>query len=106
MRRLAFLVLAFAACGPSKKNGGDDTKGDAAGGTPDAYTGPEGTVTGRVWMPNYGPGQVPQGQEIPVYGALVSLTVDKLAAIPDHVYCEQCTDSTAGAISGHDGSFQ
>jgi hypothetical protein len=110
MRRLAFLIgsLCFVACGPSAKgpgNGDDDTKVDANPALPDAYTGPTGTVTGRVWMPSYGPGQVPAGQEIPVFGALVSLTTEKLAPIPDHVYCEQCQDATTGAVSGHDGSF-
>ncbi len=107
MRRLALILAvgAFVACGPSNKNGnGDGTTVDAAPGD-GGPTGPQGTVTGRVWMPNYGPGQVPAGQEIPVYGALVSLSINKLAPIPAQVYCEQCQDNTEGAVSGHDGSF-
>jgi hypothetical protein len=101
------LALMMAACGPSKKNGngGDGTIDASTSSTPDAYTGPMGTITGRVWMPKYGPGQVPAGQEIPVFGALVSITTTKLAPIPDHVYCEQCADAAGGVLTTHDGSF-
>src|SRR5262245_3757189 len=112
MRRFALVLagLSFVACGPSTKHGGggddDNPIVDAPTSSgPDAYVGPMGTVTGRVWMPNYGPGQVPAGQEIPVFGALVSLTTTKLAPIPDHVYCEACADASAGATTNHDGSF-
>src|SRR5262249_39705638 len=55
--------------------------------------------------PKYAPGLVPAGQEIPIFGALVSLTTNKLAPIPAGVYCEQCADAQAGVLSGHDGSF-
>ncbi|HTJ40456.1 MAG TPA: hypothetical protein VL463_00110 [Kofleriaceae bacterium] len=105
-RFASLLVIAVVACGPSTKgpHGGDDTVDASTNGLPDAYLGPTGTVSGRVWMPNYGPGQVPAGQEIPVFGAQVSLTTTKLAPIPNHVYCEQCSD-TPGTTSGHDGSF-
>jgi hypothetical protein len=109
MSRIALLAsfsVALIACGPSShKNGDDDGTVDASTTGPDAFTGPTGTITGRVWMPKYGPGQVPAGQEIPVFNALVSLTQDKLPVIPDHVYCEQCADATSGVLSGHDGSF-
>src|SRR4029078_12368162 len=111
MRRLAliFASICLVACGPAKHGSGgdddDDTKVDAAPGTADADMRPMGSVTGRVWMPNYAPGLVPAGQEIPVFGALVTLTQNKLAPIPDHVYCEQCQDQTQGATSAHDGSF-
>jgi hypothetical protein len=108
MRLASSLVIAIlvAGCGPSKKAGnGDDTIDASTSGGPDAYTGPIGTVTGHVWMPKYGPGQVPVGQEIPVFGALVSITTNKLAPIPDHVYCEQCADAAGGVLTTHDGSF-
>jgi hypothetical protein len=109
MRLVASLALALmvAACGPSKKagNGGDDTIDASSSSGPDAYNGPTGTITGHVWMPKYGPGQVPAGQEIPVFGAMVSITTTKLAPIPDHVYCEQCADTANGVLTTHDGSF-
>jgi hypothetical protein len=100
----------LVACGPSKggpggPGGDDDGSGAIDASLPDAYTGPMGTLTGRVWMPNYGPGQAPPGQEIPVFGAIVSLTTNRLPAIPDHVYCEQCENLPGAVTSGHDGSF-
>jgi hypothetical protein len=116
MLRLACVVssIVLLACGPSKGGHGggsgddDDTKVDApspTGGGPDAYVGPTGSVSGRVWMPNYAPGLVPAGQEIPVYGAVITLTQNKLAPIPDHAYCEECVDTPGAKTSAHDGSF-
>lgn len=92
---LVAFALGVAACGPSATAG------------PDAYPVPRATVTGRVWVPGQGPGQVPDGQEIPVFGAEVYLSVDRPEPIPDHVYCQRCADAPPQAIySDHDGSFE
>jgi hypothetical protein len=104
----ASLILAtfVVACGPSTK-GDDDNGDDDSGQTPDAYDGPLTGVSGRVWMPNQGPGQAPPGAEIPVFGALVYLSAVKPAAIPQQVYCERCEDAPSNAVySSHDGSFE
>jgi len=103
----ASLILAtfVIACGPSTK--GDDDGDDDSGQTPDAYDGPITGVSGRVWMPNQGPGQAPPGAEIPVFHAMVYLSAVKPAAIPQQVYCERCEDAPSNAVySGHDGSFE
>ena len=99
-----FVLIALAACGPSGRS--DDTGG---GGGPDADNGSGGNfaqLTGKVWAPNQGPGQAILGQEIPVAGALVYVSQTKPAAIPDHVYCEQCVATPSGGVlTGADGSF-
>jgi hypothetical protein len=103
----SLIVATFAvACGPGTK-GDDDSGDDDTGQTPDAYDGPLTGVSGRVWMPNQGPGQAPPGAEIPVFGAVVYLSSVKPAAIPQQVYCERCEDAPSNAVySGHDGSFE
>ena len=59
-----------------------------------------------MYAPKWGPGQVPQGQEIPIFGAHVYVSRDKPQPIPDHVYCEACVDTPDSAVlSDHDGSF-
>jgi hypothetical protein len=63
-------------------------------------------VRGTVWAPGNAPGQVPAGQEIPVYDAVVRVTFDRVEAIPAGAYCEQCV--TVGGFSGrsaHKGEF-
>jgi hypothetical protein len=114
MRRLATLfvtvgLIAAAACGPTTTGNGNGTGSgvDAKAGsnTPDAYVGQLGTVTGKVWMPHYSPGVAPPGQEIPVFGAVVTLSGAKLDPIPQQVYCEQCVNTPGAVSSGHDGSF-
>ncbi len=112
MRRLASLfvvgMIAVAACGPTTTNGNGSGSGVDAStnpGLPDAYIGPLGTVTGRVWMPHYAPGIAPPAQEIAVFGAVVTLTGAKLDPIPQQVYCEQCVNTPGAVSTGHDGSF-
>jgi len=64
------------------------------------------TLTGTVWAPGNAPGMVPAGQEIPLHGAVVRLTVAPPDPIPQAAYCERCVEvSGTHAISAHDGSF-
>lgn len=114
MRRLArFIVTAglvfAAACGPAATGDGNGNGSGVDASTtshPDSYVGVLGTVTGKVWMPHYAPGIAPPGQEIPVFGAVVTLTQTKLDPIPQQVYCEQCVSTPGAVTSGHDGAFQ
>lgn len=94
MRRSALLFLALVACGPK-----DETRPDVL---------PEGaTLAGRVWAPNQGPGQAPPGQEIPISGARVYLSLERPADLPDHVYCDACIAAPeASVLSGADGRFR
>jgi hypothetical protein len=65
------------------------------------------TIYGQVWAPGNAPGMVPAGHEIPIYDALVRLTVERVPAIPSGVYCESCQD--VGGWYGrtdHDGNFR
>jgi hypothetical protein len=86
---------------------------DAGDGSPDAHVDGDGAppgdrpyVTGHVWAPNQGPGVVPPGQEIPVDGAMIHLSIERAAPIPLEVYCDRCIDIPDGAVfSGNDGSF-
>src|SRR5690349_18562148 len=96
----AFVAIAFtAACGPSGRPS-DDTGG------PDAPSDTMATISGKVWAPKQAPGQVPPGEEIPIAGALVYITNQPVAPIPDHVYCEQCVPTPdGGVLTGPDGSF-
>ncbi|MCE9574261.1 MAG: hypothetical protein K8W52_14030 [Deltaproteobacteria bacterium] len=112
MRRLASLfvvgLFAAAACGPTTNGNGSGSGSGVDASTsnnPDAYVGALGTVTGKVWMPHYSPGVAPPGQEIPVFGAVITLTGSKLDPIPQQVYCEQCVNTPGAVSSGHDGSF-
>jgi hypothetical protein len=105
MRYLALLAVILTACGSSDRtspnvsvDGGRDT-GDG---------GPSGTMslTGTVWAPGNAPGMVPAGNEIPVYNALVYLSTERPAPIPQVVYCEECTAGPQNAVStDHKGNF-
>lgn len=100
---LLSMIVAAAACGPKDRDPGNNGTADAG---PDAYQGPVSTVSGRVYAPNNGPGQVPAGQEIPIAGALVYVTDTQPAPIPDGVYCEACVATPqGGTLTGADGSF-
>jgi hypothetical protein len=99
------VVAAITACAPNKR--GDDGMGSGSGGpeNPDCPT--CANVTGRVFAPKWAPGDVPPGQEIPIFGAMVYVTQTKPDPIPQNVYCEACVDAPQGGVmSGHDGSFQ
>jgi hypothetical protein len=100
------VMAALTACGPGQRGGGGDDDGSGSGSN--ACSGGPGcaTVTGHVWAPKWAPGQVPAGQEIPIYGALVYVSTTRPQPIPDHVYCEACVDAPEGSIAtDHDGSF-
>ena len=101
---MTILLVVFAACGPGGR--GDDDDGNGSGGLHCQQGDPCATVTGRVWAPKWAPGQVPAGQEIPIFGALVYVSSSMPQPIPDHVYCEACVDAPEGAATtDHDGSF-
>jgi hypothetical protein len=64
-------------------------------------------VSGRVWAPKWAPGDVPAGQEIPIFGATIYVTDTKPAPIPQQTFCEACIDTPQGSVtSKHDGSFE
>jgi hypothetical protein len=112
---VAALALAIAACGPSNPAPGDeegdedggDEEGDEDGGDedrpdagPPADARPQGvTITGTVWAPGNGPGEVPAGEEIPVAGAVVSITyTGDVLDIPSGAFCERCQPLPQGAV--------
>ncbi len=105
--RLALVVFSFlvaAACGPNGGGGDDDDDGGGDGGLTNCQ-GECGNLTGTVWAPSMGPGMVPAGQEIPIFGALVYVTLNRPAPIPTQVYCETCISSPGGVLTDHDGKF-
>ncbi len=107
MRRFALLSVFVLACGPSVSDPFDDggAWGDG-GGSPDAYTGPAATVTGTVWAPGNAVGMVPAGHEIPIHGAVIVVSVQKLPPIQQTVHCDQCIDPPGTyAFSDHKGHF-
>lgn len=82
------------------------------GGDPDARPprdvppGTTGTLHGTVWAPGNAPGQVPAGQEIPIYGALVSVDSVPPEPIPQGAWCASCVWPAArGAVSDERGRF-
>lgn len=106
MRALVFAVLLVTACGPGGRddvgNGSGSGSGSGSGACPDCSY-----VTGRIWAPKYGPGDVPAGQEIPVFGATIYVSDVKPAPIPQETFCEPCIETPQGAVqSKHDGSFE
>jgi hypothetical protein len=105
MRKLiVMLVLAIASCGPGSRNPGMGSGSGSGSGNPDCPT--CATVSGRVWAPKWAPGDVPAGQEIPIFGAMVYVSSTKPDPIPQKVYCEACIDAPQGGVmSSHDGSF-
>lgn len=90
-------AVGLGACGPDGRDnggGGDDDAPATDGGTPDAFIGPTGSISGVVYMPGNGPGLVPAGQEIPVSEALVTVTYGTPEPIPQTVYCDRCENPT------------
>src|SRR5688572_14889698 len=118
-------VLAIVGCGPAGGGSGDDGDGsgrpdasdgdgDGDGGTnpgrPDAKpridAAAPGAIKGKVWAPNMAPGVAPAMPEIPIFGALVYVALDKPAGIPREIFCEPCVATPPGGVySSHDGSF-
>lgn len=60
---------------------------------------PTGAIGGVVWAPGQAPGQVPAGQEIPVSDALVYLSIERPAAIPQRAFCQACQTPPRGSVS-------
>jgi hypothetical protein len=95
MKRVAVLCLlaSTVACGASDRDtptamavdGGDDNNGQTR-------------VTGTVWAPGNGPGQVVQGFEIPVAGAMVYLSSAPGEPIPQQAECTPCVEAPPSAI--------
>ncbi|HEY5944215.1 MAG TPA: hypothetical protein VIV40_01930 [Kofleriaceae bacterium] len=109
MRALTSLVFAcsvVAACGPGHR--GDDDGNGSGSGSGSGSDGPVvATLTGKVWAPKWAPGDVPPGQEIPIFGATIYVTDTRPQPIPQQTYCEPCVDTPQGSVaSKHDGSFE
>jgi hypothetical protein len=100
---LCLVVGNLVACGPGERDGDGNGSGSGSGSgdCPSCVT-----LTGRVWAPKWAPGDVPAGQEIPIFGATLYVSQTKPAPIPDHTYCESCIDTPQGSVqSSYDGSF-
>ncbi len=106
------LTLGLLGCGDDGRRVTRDTPTADMGGEPgNRDFGPprsgNATIYGQVWAPGNAPGMVPAGHEIPIFDALVRLTVDRVPAIPSGVYCESCQDVGGWyARSDHDGNFR
>ncbi len=107
-------LLVVAACGPGALDSGTRDGGGGPGAidggrlpnSPDADPASYAAISGKVYAPGHGPGQVAAGYEVPVFGALVSISLTPPPAIPQEVYCDQCVDPPgAHVLTGHDGSF-
>ena len=107
------VVLGCNANGERGRGGsGSETGGIGAdGGTDNANPATPrlgmATVRGIVWAPGNAPGMVPAGQEIPVYDALIQVSVQKLPPIPQMAYCDRCEMVTGfSGKSDHAGGFE
>ncbi len=109
MRKRAFVIaIVMVACGPNVRDYDPNADGDggAGAGGADANFGPTGTIVGTVWAPGQAPGVAAANQEIPVFGALVYLSVARSAGIPQETYCERCVDPPGGYVAtDHKGNF-
>jgi len=64
------------------------------------------TVEGTVWAPNNAPGDVPTGEEIPVFGARVQLMATTPPPIQQSVHCVDCaTQPGTGVLTDQSGDF-
>jgi len=109
MKHFALTAALLIACGPSVSDPATDGGGSGGdGGTSyaDAYTGPAGTIAGTVWAPGNSPGMVPSGNEIPIFNALVYVSLQRPAPIPQMVHCDQCIDPPGThTFTDHKGNF-
>ena len=83
MRAIVFAALLVAACGPgSRRDGSGDDDGSGSGSNCPTCS----TLTGKVYAPKWAPGDVPPGQEIPIFGAILArltrMGVDRLIPPP------------------------
>lgn len=106
-RYLSIIIMVFASgCGPIEDPDGGPGNGGDGGGGADAEQQGTASVRGVVWAPGQAPGQVPAGHEIPIYDALVVLSLNKQAPIPQETYCEPCINpSGTYTFSDHQGNF-
>jgi hypothetical protein len=100
---LLVVVVVVASCGPAVGTSDDDDDHEVDARTDVANT--TATLTGTVWAPGMAPGMVPPEQEIPIAGALVTLSIDRPPPIPAGVYCERCIDTGTGVLSDAHGHF-
>jgi hypothetical protein len=101
--KVVLLGSILVGCGPGSRGGG----GGGGGGSGSSDCPSCAVVTGKVWAPKWALGDVPAGQEIPIFGAMVYVSTTRPDPIPDKVYCEACVDAPSGGVlTGHDGSFQ
>jgi hypothetical protein len=105
---LVGLVAVAAACGPGTRDPGNGSGSGSGSGSGGGCTGSScATLTGKVWAPKWAPGDVPAGQEIPIFGATIYVTDSKPAPVPQQTFCEACVDTPQGSVtSKHDGSFE
>src|SRR5688572_6336992 len=92
----SMLALVTTACGPAystDEGNGEGEDSDAA------------TLTGVVWAPGNAPGMVSAGHEIPVFSALVYVSRERPAPIPQQTYCEACVEDRGGVLTDHQGAF-
>lgn len=61
-------------------------------GLDDVARAPRSGVSGTVWAPNNGPGDVPEGREVPIAGALVRLLELRPGPLEDGVHCRRCLE--------------
>jgi len=103
MRALLTALVLLVACGPGRRDGTGNGSGSGSG-----TDCPEcSTLVGKVYAPKWAPGDVPAGQEIPIFGATIYVTDARPAPIPQQVFCEPCIETPQGAVqSKHDGSFE
>jgi hypothetical protein len=96
---LLWVLPLLVACGPGARDTTDAGFADAA----NAHN---ATVSGVVWAPGNAPGLVPEGEEIPVSGAVVYLSSTPPEGIPAGAFCSQCVEPPAGAVvSSAKGAF-
>jgi hypothetical protein len=106
MKALSLALVVVISCGPQSREPGNNN-GDVDAGADAPPDEPMALITGRVFAPNHGPGQVPPGQEIPIAGALVYISDTRPAPIPDGVFCEACVATpNGGTLTTADGSFE
>src|SRR5262245_7360111 len=102
------LVGIVVACSSSDRSGfGDPPKATDEGGAPPPGLGGDAANTLTVQVAVSGVVYAPNGT-LPLSNALVYITSEPPAAIPDGAYCDQCVKIQEGtfAVSAPDGKFE